>query len=263
MLKRRFGMRGAMVAAIIITASLVLGGVAFAVASMIPGSVFWGTILGIDGADDEGITAVVNAHPFGTNFREFVDNAEWESRDEIEPDLMLMLANSDNPNFSTFNEVATFFDVQFPSNSILDRFQIEKLGDIAIRSRILYHPENDVARVNLNYSYLLMPWLVDEVPLTSQLSLMFIVRFDVDDNFTEPLEFTHGFAEDFDFIEHYTSPVNGINAVIHYVEEFSSYWAVFSINDIVFQISLQGNIYEPEDKSLYFDTLKLIIDAFE
>jgi hypothetical protein len=263
--KRRVGMRGAMAAAIIIVVTMLFGGVALAAVSLITGNTFWGVLfVDRDGSGIEGVTSVANSHPFSEAFREFVNTEEWESVDENEPSLMLLLANSNNPTFSTLDEVADFFGIQIPRNTILDRHAFDTFfEDFNIRSSIMYHPEYDEASVLLNFFYLLSPEdildLEDESRFLSKTNAMVGIRFIVRDETGGANDFRFGYGGESDIIEHYTSPRNGIEAVLHYWE--GTYVAVFSVNNLIYDILLTDR--HEADSSVYFDTLKAIIDAFE
>ena len=260
--KIRKRMSSLMIAAIVVSVALLLGGVALAVTSLTTGSTIWeknnvGTGLRT--------TSTAYPHRFNENFREFVDNQQWESFDEDNPDIFSSLADEDFPIFSTLEDVEYFFNIVLPNNKILDIYEIERINI----NFLMYNPVHDRARVFLSYFLSIIP--ENSTDYNSSLYLgpntSVSLFFEINDDNGEPINQAIEFLGGVEIVENYVSSRNGIDAVLHTAGYLSgnihSYNAIFSANDIVFKIGLVNRYGYYFDNDAGFGTLKAIIDAFE
>ena len=259
--KIRKRMSRLMIAAIVVSVALLLGGVALAVTPLITGSIYWEKN---DGGTVFSVASTAYPHRFGENFREFVDNQQWESFDEGNPDSYSGLVSAEYPTFSTLEEIEYFFNIVLPKNKILDMHEIE---GIYINS-LMYHPVFDNARVFLQYSLSIIPENSLDCNSSSYRKPNTAIRlfFEINDN-RELFHQTIQYLGNAEIVENYVSPTNGIEAVLHTSGLSSgfitSYNAIFSVNDIIFWIGIVEGYGNSIDKDVGFGTLKAIIDAFK
>jgi len=226
---------------------------ATALAAVIPsilqiGKSFW---------NDTAVVSEVRIFPISEELRKYINDTEWEVIDESSPDSYSSIVDYPKgyPSFSSLDEAGAFFGVQFPKNTMLTEF-VNFSGDEErgpVRSNIAYHERKDEAGVFVLTTYM----------LDTENAISFQYLFSCGTNTNETVAYERmdiaKFDEERHNIQKYTSPVNGIEAVLYTVDpELSS--AVFSLNDISHYMS---SFYWQNLERDPYDIFKEIIDAYE
>jgi len=202
------------------------------------------------------LTSQAIPHPINETFRESLNSIEWKEHFNV-PSLYVF-----NRYFSSLNEAAFFFGIEFPNNTMLtEEYWLQN------NHNNIYSEPNEILKVDMDYEE------KDEISV----SLRSYYKLENDENIigvwyrfafgsqTEPVDFPLEFGnitydEKNPAFQYYTSSVNGIEAILFaHSGRVHSY---FSLNNIIYQINFLFPTKPLDDPSERIELLKQIIDAF-
>ena len=198
------------------------------------------------------VVSEAGVYPISEEFRKYINANEWKQLDKNDPDSYSLI--TDYPNnplrFSSLDESAAFFGMQFPANMLLSEFAPNDREPI--KSHIMYNEKNDNAYVDL---------FADCMLDTGEIIIV-QYRFYCGISNDESVAFRRGnhtgFDEELNNIQNYISSVNGIEAIL-YTDDSINY-AMFSLNDVSYTLS---DVFFDYSENNAYNIFEEIIDSFE
>jgi hypothetical protein len=213
------------------------------------------------------VVSEVGTHSISEEFRNYINTTEWTLLSENSPAGYSGTKN--RLEFSTLDEVAVFFNVQFPKNTMLTNFtnfngfeydNMDIYNRANITSHILYNEKKDEALV-----YLFANHILDNGKI-----VIIYYGFNFGGSNNEPVNFSYsvgwtGIDEESGDVQSYTSPINGIEAILFKNDsEFrTTSYALFSLNNISYYLNTFSIPVSLTDENNSYNILKEIINAFE
>lgn len=194
-------------------------------------------------------TSEADAYPISPALREYISTQEWP----MLPDgsnVSIEELHDNYPHFSSVDEVNNFFGIALTKNEMLVDLQATfDESSPCILSIIDYEPQSDDAIVTL----------LADAKLSNRDEVFgkytfFCYGTDKDD-VDRWVNNKYKIDENSGNVQNYTSPVNGVEAILSRSGSSGVGYADFAINNISYHLTVQSTI-DP------YETLKAVIDAY-